>query len=106
VLVTPLPVIALFVFVEGGVFAIWVVIVVPIGVVDHDFVIVPVMIVMMVLVVIADPGSATRSADGNDGGGRKNQKSRVTSENSHALNPPLMTSYHEIVLFLRGTQGQ
>jgi len=48
------------------------VIAVPIRAIDYDFVIVPSMIVVMVLVIVRHPGGTANAAYGNEHSGHKN----------------------------------
>src|SRR5277367_1897910 len=83
VIVAPAPVIALLVFVQTRVLAVGLMPTGPVGAIDHDFVVVPVVIIVMFLVVVSHPRSATCAAERNEHGGRENEQSGATSGHAH-----------------------
>jgi hypothetical protein len=86
VVVAPLPVIALLVLVERFEVAIVLVPAIPVGVVNDDFVVVPTVIVVMVLIIITDRSRAADARRGRQSNGREGQQRRTALQSSHNVN--------------------
>jgi hypothetical protein len=84
--VAPLPIVALLVFVERFEISIVLVPAIPIGVIDDDFMIVPAMVVVMILVVVADRSRAADARRGCQSDGRECQQRGAALKRTHTVN--------------------